>query len=109
MWSITLLAAGSLLATLVRSHSQLAVLTSIGAIMLGSLGGALLPLSMMPSIAQHLAPASPGYWAISMLKAAVRGDTGGTLAPAAILAGIAVAAGTTACLRLRRGPAELRT
>jgi ABC-2 type transport system permease protein len=60
VWSMTLLAAGALLATLVRSHSQLAVLTSIGAILLSTLGGALLPLSMMPSIAQHVAPASPG-------------------------------------------------
>jgi ABC-2 type transport system permease protein len=108
VWSMTLLAAGSLLATLVRSHSQLAVLTSIGAIMLSTLGGALLPLSMMPSVAQHVALASPGYWAIGMLKAAVGGDTAGTLGPAAILGAIAVAAGTTACLRLRRGLAQLR-
>ena len=109
VWSTTLLAAGSLLATLVRSHSQLAVLTDTGAIALSTLGGALLPLSMMPSIAQHVAHASPGYWAIGMLKAAVRGDTAGTLGPAAILAAIAVAAGATACLRLRRGPAQLRS
>lgn len=107
VWSITLLAAGSLLATLASSHSQLAVLTSIGAIMLATLGGALLPLSMMPSIARHIAPASPGYWAISMLKAAIRGDTAATLAPGAILSGIAVVAGTLACLRLRRGLAQL--
>lgn len=109
VWSVTLLAGGSLLATLVRSHSQLAVLTSIGAIVLSTLGGALLPLSMMPSIAQHVAHASPGYWAISMLKAAVRGDAAGTLGPGAILGAIAVAAGTTACLRLRRGLAQLRS
>jgi ABC-2 type transport system permease protein len=109
VWSLTLLAAGSLLATLVRSHSQLAVLTDIGAIVLSILGGALLPVSMLPSIAQRLAPASPGYWAIGMLKAAVRGDTAGTLGPAAILSGIAVAAGATACLRLRRGVAQLRS
>jgi len=102
-------AQAALLATLVRSHSQLAVLTSIGAILLSTLGGALLPLSMMPSIAQHVAPASPGYWAISMLKSAVRGDTAGTLGPAALLGAIAVAAGNTACLRLRRGPAQLRS
>jgi ABC-2 type transport system permease protein len=109
VWSVTLLAAGSLLATLVRSHSQLAVLTDIGAIVVSTLGGALLPVSMMPSIARHLAPASPGYWAISMLKAAVRGDAAGTLGPAAFLAGIAVAAATIACLRLRRGLAQLRS
>lgn len=109
VWSMTLLAAGSLLATLVRSHSQLAVLTDLGAIALSTLAGALLPLSMMPSIAQHVAPASPGYWAIGMLKAAVRGDAAGTLGPAAVLGAIAVAAGTTACLRLRRGLAQLRS
>jgi hypothetical protein len=44
-----------------------------------------------------------------MLEAAVRGDTAATLAAAALLGGIAVAAGTVACLRLRRGPAELRS
>jgi ABC-2 type transport system permease protein len=109
VWSMTLLAAGSLLATLVRSHSQLAVLTDIGAILLSTLAGALLPLSLMPSIARHIAPASPGYWAISMLKAAIRGDAAGTLAPAAILGGIAVVAGTLACMRLRRGLAPLKS
>ena len=109
VWSVTLLVAGSLLATLVRSHSQLAVLTDIGAIVVATLGGALLPLTMMPAIARHLAPASPGYWAIAMLKAAVRGDAAGTLGPAAILAAIAMVAGTTACLRLRRGLAQLRS
>ena len=77
--------------------------------MIGTLGGALVPLSMMPSIAQHVAPASPGHWAISMLKAVVRGDPAGTLGPAAVLGAIAVAAGTTACLRLRRGLAQLRS
>jgi ABC-2 type transport system permease protein len=109
VWSTTLLAAGSLLATLVTSHGQLAVLTDTGAIVISTLGGALLPVSMMPAIARHAAPASPGYWAISMLKAAVRGDTAGTLRPAAVLGAIAVTAGTTACLRLRRGLAPLRS
>ena len=109
VWSVTLLAAGSLLATLVRSHSQLAVLTDLGAIALSTLAGALLPLSMMPTIARHVAPASPGYWAIGMFKAAARGDAAGTLGPAAVLGGITVAAGTAACLRLRRGLAQLRS
>jgi ABC-2 type transport system permease protein len=109
VWSVTLLATGSLLATLVRSHSQLAVLTDIGAIAFSTLGGALLPLSMMPAIAQHLAPASPGYWAIGMLKAAIDGDTAGTLGPAAVLGTIGIAAGTVACLRGRQGLAQLRS
>jgi hypothetical protein len=44
-----------------------------------------------------------------MLKAALRGDTAATFGPAALLGGIAVVAGTTACLRLRRGLAQLRS
>jgi hypothetical protein len=44
-----------------------------------------------------------------MLKAAVRGDTAGTLGPAGLLGGITVTAGTTACLLLRRGLAQLRS
>jgi ABC-2 type transport system permease protein len=107
VWSVTLLAAASLLATLVHSHSQLAVLTDTGAIALSAVGGALLPASMLPPILRHLAPASPGYWAISLLKAAVRGDAAGTLAPAAVLGAIAVVVGTLACLRLRRSLAQL--
>lgn len=109
VWSVTLLAAGSLLATLVRSHTQLAMLTDIGAIVLSILGGALLPLGLMPSVARHVAPASPGYWAIGMLKAAVRGDVAGMLIPAAILGAIAVVTGTIACVRLRRGLAQLKS
>jgi ABC-2 type transport system permease protein len=109
VWSVTLLATGSLLATLVRSHTQLAMLTDIGAIVLSILGGALLPLSLMPSIARHVAPASPGYWAIGMLKAAVRGDVAGMLVPGTILGAIAVVAGTVACVRLRRGLAQLKS
>jgi ABC-2 type transport system permease protein len=91
-----------------RTHSAVALRTG-PAQPPEALGGALLPVTMMPAIARHVAPASPGYWAIGMLKAAVRGDAAGTLGPAAVLGAIAVAAGTLACLRLRRGLAQLRS
>jgi ABC-2 type transport system permease protein len=44
-----------------------------------------------------------------MFKAAIRGDPTGTLGPAAVLAGIALIAGATACLRLREGLAQLKS
>jgi ABC-2 type transport system permease protein len=58
---------------------------------------------MMPSWAQKVAPASPGYWAVSMLKAAVRGDVAATLLPAGILAVAGLIAGAGACAALGRG------
>ena len=48
-------------------------------------------------------PASPGYWALRMLQAAVRGDTVGTLRPAGVLMGLAVVFGAFALYRLARG------
>ena len=85
IWAFALLALGALLAAVVRSHGELSVICDVGALTLSSLGGALVPLSLMPEWAQFVAPASPGYWALNLMQAAVRGDpprlTGGTVAP----------------------------
>ncbi|GAA0440446.1 hypothetical protein Acor_12720 [Acrocarpospora corrugata] len=103
VWAFTLLAIGALLAAIVRSHGELSVISDVGALTLSSLGGALVPLSLMPDWAQVAAQLSPGYWALQMLQAAVAGDTAGTLLPAAILLGIALVAGAFAVRRLTRG------
>jgi ABC-2 type transport system permease protein len=71
--------------------------------MLTTLGGAFVPVSMFPGWLQAVAPASPGYWALSMLQAALRGDVSATLQRAALLLGIGLVAGTFACWRLSRG------
>ncbi|GAA0964714.1 hypothetical protein GCM10009555_002430 [Acrocarpospora macrocephala] len=103
IWAFTLLAIGALLAAIVRSHGELSVISDVGALTLSSLGGALVPLSLMPDWAQVAAHVSPGYWALEMLQAAVAGDTAGTLLPAAILLGIALISGAFAIRRLTRG------
>ncbi|GAA1007774.1 hypothetical protein Aple_071240 [Acrocarpospora pleiomorpha] len=103
VWAFTLLAIGALLAAIVRSHGELSVISDVGALTLSSLGGALVPLSLMPDWAQVAAHVSPGYWALEMLQAAVAGDTAGTMLPAAILLGIALIAGVFAIRRLTRG------
>lgn len=103
VWSFTLLSIGALLAAVVRSHGELSVISDVGALTLSSLGGALVPLSIMPAWAQVAAHVSPGYWALSMMQAAIRGDTAGTLAPAGVLMAIGLVAGTFAVRRLTRG------
>ncbi|MFC4535363.1 ABC transporter permease [Sphaerisporangium dianthi] len=102
-WGATLLAIGTAIAATVRSHGELSAICDIGALTLTTLGGAFVPVDMFPGWLQVVAPVSPGYWALSMLQAALRGDVPGTLVPAAVLLTAGVAAGAYAVWRLGRG------
>jgi ABC-2 type transport system permease protein len=103
VWAFTLLAVGAALATIARSLGELGVISDVGALTLSSMGGALVPLSIMPGWAQAAAHASPGYWALEMMQAAVRGDAEGVLVPAGILLALGLVAGVFAVRRLTRG------
>jgi ABC-2 type transport system permease protein len=103
VWAFSLLAVGAALSTVARSLGELGVISDVGAMVLSSMGGSLVPLSIMPGWAQAAAHVSPGYYALRMLKAAIRGDAGGVLAPAAVLFALGVVAGTYAVWRLARG------
>ncbi|HEX8078657.1 MAG TPA: ABC transporter permease [Jatrophihabitans sp.] len=103
VWTFSLLAMGAALATVARSLGELGVISDVGALVLSSLGGALVPLSILPGWAGTLAHISPGYYALSMFQAAVRGDTRDVLVPAAILMGLGLLAGVYAVRRLARG------
>ncbi|MEV0306775.1 ABC transporter permease [Nonomuraea fuscirosea] len=102
-WCFALLCLGTAVAGVVRSQGELSTLCNIAALSVSALGGALVPYALMPAWAQAVAPVSPGYWATTMLQAAVRGDVAGTAGPAAVLAGLGVAAGAFACRRFSRG------
>ena len=103
VWGTTLLAMGAALATLVRSRGDLIVACDVGAILVSTVGGSFLPVDLMPGWAQEMAPFSPGYWGLSMLRAAVEGDAGGTFEPALVCLAIAVATGAFATYRLAHG------
>lgn len=103
MWGLTLLAIGAALATIMRSHAELGMVADLGAITLSAIGGALVPVALMPGWAQVIAHFSPGYWALEMLQSSIRGDEMGTLKPAAILLGVTVVAGGFAIRRIARG------
>jgi ABC-2 type transport system permease protein len=102
-WAVTLLCVGTALAMLVRSHAELSAATDIGSMAFTCLGGALVPLAAMPSWARAIAPASPGYWAMRGLRAALAGDWPATLTSATVLIGAACLAAIVAGLRLVRG------
>jgi ABC-2 type transport system permease protein len=103
VWGFTLLAIGSALATVVRSRGDLHLATDLGSIVVSSLGGAVVPVSLMPSWAVPVAHFSPGYWGLTMIQSAVRGDLGQTLRCAWVCLGIGAVFGAFAVYRLSRG------
>jgi ABC-2 type transport system permease protein len=105
-WTLALLGMGATIGVVARSMAEMSVIYDLGGMILSSLGGALVPLSVMPGWVRHVAPASPGYWAVSAFKAALAGHTTGTLRACAVLAGFAVAFGLLAALRAGRGTAR---
>jgi ABC-2 type transport system permease protein len=102
-WTLALLGLGALLGALARSLNELSAAYDIGAMLLSSLGGALVPLAALPGWVRSVAPASPGYWAVAALHGAFGGDPGRVLAASGVLLAIAVVAGAATVARARRG------
>lgn len=103
VWVFALLCLGMLLGAMARSHSELAVFYDLGGVVLTTLGGALIPLSMMPGWARALAPVSPGYWAMDSYGAALTGNMPALLRDVAVLLVLGVVAGAAASWRITRG------
>jgi ABC-2 type transport system permease protein len=85
------------------SLSELSAAYDIGAMILSSLGGALVPLAALPQWVADIAPASPGYWAVAALRAALDGEARRTLLACAVLAAFAGLAGLATIAATRRG------
>jgi ABC-2 type transport system permease protein len=103
LWSFTLLALGTALATVARSLGELGVIADVSALVLSSLGGALVPVSILPGWARFAAHISPGYWSLNMFQSALQGDAGGMLWPVVILLAVGIVAALFAIRRLARG------
>lgn len=102
-WVLALLGIGATCGAMLRSQSELQVAYDAGGVLLSALGGAMVPLATLPRWAQAMAPASPGYWAMSALRSALLGQAAGTLRAAGVLLAIAGATGTLAAWRISRG------
>lgn len=106
-WSLTLLCLGGLLGVLVASLGALSASYDIGGMLLSSMGGALVPLAVMPRWVSSIAPASPGYWVAGGMRDAFAGDARGVGLGCLVLAGIAVACALLASARLRASGGRL--
>ncbi|HEX4212958.1 MAG TPA: ABC transporter permease [Candidatus Dormibacteraeota bacterium] len=103
VWAMALLGLGAAIATLVRSLGEFGAATDLLSLGLSMLGGALAPIALMPGWLQRVAPISPGYWAMSGLEAAERGDAEAAMRSMLVLLAVAVLAGGVACWRMSRG------
>ncbi len=103
VWVLALLCLGLALGAFARSHSELAVFYDVGSLVLTTLGGAIMPLSMMPHWMRAIAPISPGYWAMSAYRSALTSSVGHLSVALAVLAGLGVVCGWAATWRINRG------
>ncbi len=103
MWVAMLLGVGMALGTLSRSHAEMAAAQDVGGLVLTGLGGALVPLAVLPHWVRSVAPVSPGYWGVRAMTSALAGDAGQVGRSVAVLGAVAVLAMGVAVWRIRRG------
>lgn len=72
-WSLCTLACGAALALGAGSRAQFDALADLSATIATCLGGALIPLALLPDWLRPAAWLSPGYWAMSGYRAALTG------------------------------------
>ncbi len=85
------------------SVHQVSAVVNLGAMVLGGLGGALVPLDQLPSWAQSVAPFTPTYWAMEGHNAIFLDEAGfsGVMRPVLTLLAIGVVFGALAINRFR--------
>lgn len=118
VWALVLLAAvlactsvalGLALVATARTLAQVNVVANLGTVVVAGVGGALVPLSLLPSWARHAAPVSPAYWAMRGFREVVLdgGGIGAVLLPVAVLGAAAVGLAAVALHRFRSTHARL--
>jgi len=101
--TVFLIALSMLAVALFTTISQLSAATNVLAMILGGLGGALAPLSVLPDWAQTIAPISPAYWSLMGLRAVLLegGGMQAVLVPVGILLGASLVVAALAASRFR--------
>ncbi len=100
-FSICLVLLGVCVAALCRTAQQAGAFAYLGMVLFGAIGGAFVPIEVLPAWARAVAPVTPTYWAMRGMRAVIldgRG-MGGIMVPSAVLLGMA---GLFAIIALRR-------
>jgi ABC-2 type transport system permease protein len=86
-----------------RNLGELSAVQDVGGIALTGLGGALVPLAVLPAWVHLVAVFSPGYWGVESMRWALAGNAGGVLHAEGVLASFAAVAVAAPVWRVRRG------
>lgn len=101
--TVFLIALSMLCVAMFTTINQLSAAANVGAMVLGGLGGALAPISVLPTWAQAVAPFSPAYWALDGFRQVILDGAGieAVIIPVAVLIGASVVLALVAARRFR--------
>jgi ABC-2 type transport system permease protein len=94
-----------------RTVQQVFAITTLGAIMLGAIGGAITPIDAMPEWAKTIAPLTPTYWAMKGFNRVLLdgADVAGVAKPVAVLGIMALVLAAVAATRFSFDDAKTGT
>jgi ABC-2 type transport system permease protein len=108
MLAVMEVALGFMLLAICRSVLQLNAATNLGAMLLGGIGGAVTPFYLLPLWAQHIAPATPAYWAMRGFRTVTIDGSGLSSVALPVVALAAFTAGFTIVAALQFGVEEAK-
>jgi ABC-2 type transport system permease protein len=86
-----------------RTVQQANAFAMVGLMLFGAIGGALVPINVLPDWARTVAPATPTYWAMRGFRSVILDGRGsaGVLLPIAVLLGMSALFAVIALVRFR--------
>ncbi len=100
-FSISLVFLGVCVTALCRTAQQAGAFAYLGMVLFGAIGGAFVPIDVLPGWARAIAPVTPTYWAMRGMRSVILDGhgMGGIALPSAVLLGMA---GLFSLVALRR-------
>jgi ABC-2 type transport system permease protein len=101
--SVALSLLGVAVTAICRTAQQANAFAIAGMVLVGAIGGALVPFDVLPDWAQWISPVTPTYWAMDGFEAVILDGDGmsAAVAPAGVLLGMGAAFTALALWRLR--------
>ncbi len=102
-FGLCLVMLGVMVTALCHTIQQANALAFGGLVLFGSIGGALVPINVLPAWARTVAPATPTYWAMRGFRSVILAgtDASGVLLPTAVLLAMSIAFATISLAKLR--------
>ncbi len=104
-FAVCLVAMGLAVTALCKTVQQASAVSTVGLVVFGAIGGALVPFNVLPTWAQAVAPITPTYWAMRGFRSVIL--DGRSLGGVAVLVGMGLAYAALAWARFELDEAKL--